>query len=62
MQIKPKTKSSTGKTFQWGISTTTIDFMRSSELQTARESSNDCGCGISPLPQHKPKTARRAKG
>lgn len=59
MQTKPKTKAQTKKSFQWGVSSTAIDFMRVSDLQAARDgSSNDCSA-ISPLPQPKRKAPRQ---
>lgn len=54
MQTKLKTQAQTQtrKTFEWGVSSTTIDFMRATELARVRDgSANDCGCSeISPLP------------
>lgn len=59
MQIKPKSKTNTKKPFQWGISSTTIDFMRTSELEAARDgSSSDCS-KVSSLPAPKRKATRR---
>lgn len=67
MQPKPKTQaqSHTKKTFDWGLSSTSIDFMRAEELAKVRDgSANDCGCGggpISPLPIPRQKRPNRGQ-
>ncbi len=56
-ETKPKTQSK--KSFSWGISSTSIDFMQINELQAARDgSSSDCGSNVSPVqqPKRKPKS------
>ena len=61
MQTKPKTKvqTQTKKPFQWGISSTAIAFMQTSEVEAARDgSASDCS-KISPLPVPKRKTSER---
>lgn len=54
-KLKTQAQSQTRKTFEWGVSSTTIDFMRAAELARVRDgSANDCGCGseaLSPQPQ-----------
>lgn len=58
MRSKLKAKTQTKKPFQWGISSTTISFMHTSELEAARDgSANDCS-KVSPLPQPKRKDGR----
>lgn len=56
-KLKTQAQSQTRKTFEWGMSSTTIDFMRTTELARVRDgSANDCGCSpISPLPQPRQK-------
>ena len=59
MQVKPKTKTQTKKTFEWNISSATISFIRTNELEAARDgSANDCS-KVSPLPQPKRKPGQR---
>lgn len=53
MQTKAKTKiqTTTRKPFQWGISSTSISFMKTNELEAARDgSTGDCS-KVSPLPE-----------
>jgi hypothetical protein len=49
MQANPKmrVKNQTKKSFDWGISVTTIDFMQPGELSRVHDGSagSDCGCG-----------------
>lgn len=52
MKSKSKAQAQTQKTFSWGISSTSISFMQTSDKEAARDgSANDCGCVGSPLPQ-----------
>ncbi len=45
-KLKTQAQDQTRKTFEWGVSSTTIDFMRAAELARVRDgSANDCGCG-----------------
>ncbi|GAB2584728.1 hypothetical protein GCM10027034_16340 [Ramlibacter solisilvae] len=61
MRSQLKSKTQTRKPFQWGISSTTINFMKPSELEAVRDgSANDCS-KVSPLPQPKRKPARRSR-
>jgi hypothetical protein len=63
MQNKPGKKTQPKKTFNWGISSTSIDFMQTSQLQAARDgSASDCGSGVSPVPQPPRKPQTRATG
>ncbi len=62
-QFKPKAQPK--KSFSWGISSASISFMQSNELQAARDgSSSDCGSGVSPVqqPKRKPKSTAASKG
>ena len=60
MQTRPKTKVQTKKSFTWGISSTSISFLRTNEIEAARDgSANDCS-KISPLPQPRRKPGKPA--
>lgn len=51
-KLKTQAQDQTRKTFEWGVSSTTIDFMRAAELARVRDgSANDCGCGSGPISQ-----------
>jgi hypothetical protein len=64
MHTKAKTKalSQTQKPFRWGITSTEISFLKTSEVEAARDgSASDCS-KISPLPLPKRKACDRGEG
>lgn len=59
-KLKAETKTVTKKPFTWGISSATISFMQTNELQAARDGSGGSDCSkVSPLPQPKGRSRRR---
>ena len=67
MHVKPPTKAQAQtqakKSFQWGISSSTIDFMQKDEIKAARDGcgGNDCSA-ISTLPVPRSKPLERSEG
>jgi len=62
MESKIRTKAQPKKSFNWGISSTSISFMHTKGLETARDGSA-CDCAnLSPQEQPKQKPPRRVPG
>jgi hypothetical protein len=55
MQNKAKAKLALKKSFNWDISSASISFMQTNELQAARDGSSSDGSNVSPLHQAKRK-------
>ena len=63
MRTKPKSQNANKKSFQWGISTASIEFMRTNALEAARDgSATDCSFISSlPLPKQNARISAKIK-